>query len=58
MSKRNCPTPRKRAYHDDIAAKLALSRIAYTGEREEGKGVPVRAYQCRSGRHWHLTSQA
>lgn len=57
MNKRNCPTPAKRAYRNDIDAKLALGRIAHTGEREEGKGMPVRAYRCRNGQHWHLTSQ-
>jgi hypothetical protein len=45
----------KRRYRDEVAAKLALSRIATFGEQRET--MPTRAYPCPICRGWHLTSQ-
>ena len=50
----NCPTPWKRAYRDEIAAKLALA----SAQHKDGSRRPAtetRAYRCPCGR-WHLTS--
>ena len=44
----------KRKFRDQIAAKLALSRIKTTGEAREK--TPRRAYRCPNCRAWHLTS--
>lgn len=48
-----CPTPHKRGYRDEIAAKISLSNIRRYGEAREK--TPRRAYPCRCGK-WHLTS--
>ena len=47
----------KRRYRDDIAAKLALAKIARkdSGAREKNER---RAYRCPKCRGWHLTSRA
>ncbi len=49
-----CPTPSKRRYRDEIAAKIHLSAIQRYGEPREK--MPVRAYACACG-SWHLTSE-
>lgn len=54
MKRKTCPTPTKRSYRDEIAAKLSMSNIAHYGEQRDR--MPVRAYQCECGR-WHLTSK-
>lgn len=54
MKKRQCPTPTKKRYRDEIAAKTHLSRIQRHDER--GAKTPIRAYRCACGA-WHLTSR-
>lgn len=52
MTGKRCPE--KRRYRDEIAAKLALSRIARYGEPREH--TPIRCYHCPICDGWHLTS--
>lgn len=52
--KRKCPTPTKRRYRDEIAAKIHLSNIVQYGEHREK--TPAWAYPCACG-FWHLTSK-
>jgi hypothetical protein len=45
----------KRAYRDEIAAKVAMARIAQVGEAREK--APARSYRCPRCHRWHLTSK-
>lgn len=45
----------KRRFRDEIAAKLALSRVDQRGGPREKE--PRRAYPCPACKGWHLTSQ-
>lgn len=50
--KRPC---KKYKYRDEIAAKLALARIARQDKTYRSK-IECRAYKCPSCHKWHLTS--
>lgn len=54
MSKRPCT---KRAFRDEIAAKLALSRIDKSASRGPRAKEPIRVYKCQHCYKWHMTSQ-
>ncbi|SKT56767.1 Uncharacterised protein [Mycobacteroides abscessus subsp. massiliense] len=49
---RTCPTPWKRRFRDDIAAKLDITRLARNAHQRCREAV--RPYPCRCG-GWHLT---
>lgn len=50
MSPTKCKSG-KVAFHDDLAAKMALARRVWKDKGE------VRHYQCESCGKWHLTSR-
>lgn len=45
----------KRRYRDEIAAKVALSRIQSSNDDQLREFVPKRAYRCPNCKGWHLT---
>ena len=46
----------KRRYRSEIDAKIALTRIARTGDDSRRDKTPRRAYRCGTCKGWHLTS--
>lgn len=53
MRKRPCT---KRTFRDELAAKLALSKIDVNGYSPRAK-EPSRIYKCNLCYKWHMTSQ-
>jgi tRNA(Ile)-lysidine synthase TilS/MesJ len=52
--KRACRTG-KSPFHDQAAAKAAITRIRQSGEQRDK--TPTRAYLCEFCHRWHLTSK-
>ncbi|WP_068059282.1 hypothetical protein [Nocardia xishanensis] len=51
-SKPVCPTPKKKAYPNQVHAENAIRNYIL---RPTPGARPARAYQCPSGQHWHTT---
>jgi len=51
---KKCKTTGKVSFRDEIAAKIALGRLAARPLRERKE---QRTYACPFCHHWHLTSQ-
>lgn len=49
-----CQKAKKTRYRDDLEAKIAISRLSNTSQRDT---IPHRTYRCPFCKGWHLTSQ-
>ena len=53
---RRCPRDHNKIiFKDELSAKIALAKQRDNNNRE---AVPRRAYQCKHGKHYHLTSKS